>query len=395
MRGGRRRNAPPDARNDSFARSSVPASPRPKYREPAQSSAPADPYTDHVPRRTLILAAHALVALPLFAAATGCGITGGASATATPASTSTATASATATVTPTATLTATPLPTDTPTPEPTATPAPAPPPPAPVPTRDPNLRVLPQGGTIIVRAPAAGAASARTSYRGDDLAMLSDGTSFWTVIGASSGAALGDFTATVTRFDASGAVIDISSEIIPVVPTDFPVEYITLPPGQIEGLPPDQIQLEINIRAETFAVFTPAKLWSGAFIVPAAGSITATFGDGRSYNGGPVSSRHSGTDFGADEGAPVVAAATGRVAFAGYLATRGNSVIIDHGAGVFTGYHHMSRIDVAIGQDLVLGQQVGAVGATGLATGPHLHWELIVGGINVDPLPWTQPGVAP
>ena len=162
----------------------------------------------------------------------------------------------------------------------------------------------------------------------------------------------------------------------------------------LEGLPPEQVQEEINIRSATFAVFTPVKLWSGAFIVPAAGPITGTFGDGRSYNGGPVSSRHSGTDFGADDGAPVVAAATGRVAFAGYLATRGNSVLIDHGAGVFTGYHHMSRIDVAIGQDLVLGQQVGAVGATGLATGPHLHWELIIGGINVDPMPWTQPGVA-
>lgn len=347
-----------------------------------------------------MLIAHALAVLPLLAFATGCGITGGASATATPTSTATATTTSTATPTSTPSVTLTPLPTETATPEPTPTPttapAPAAPPaPPPAPTRDPNLRVLPQGGTIVVRAPADGAASARTSYRGDDLPMLSDGTSFWVVIGASSGAALGDFVATVTRFDDSGAVIDTASEMIPVVSTAFPVEYITLPPGQIEGLPADQIQAEINIRASTFAAFTPAKLWSGAFIVPAIGPITGTFGDGRSYNGGPVSSRHSGTDFGSPEGTPVVAAATGRVAWAGYLATRGNSVLIDHGAGVFTGYHHLSRIDVAIGQDLVLGQQVGAIGTTGLSTGPHLHWELIVGGINVDPLPWTQPGVAP
>jgi murein DD-endopeptidase MepM/ murein hydrolase activator NlpD len=70
-------------------------------------------------------------------------------------------------------------------------------------------------------------------------------------------------------------------------------------------------------------------------------------------------------------------------------------VIIDHGAGVFTGYHHMSRIDVAIGAGVVPGQQIGAIGATGLATGPHLHWELIVSGVNVDPVFWTYEGVAP
>ena len=123
--------------------------------------------------------------------------------------------------------------------------------------------------------------------------------------------------------------------------------------------------------------------------------ITGTYGEGRSYNGAPVSNHHSGTDFGADEGAPVLAAAAGRVAFAGYLATRGSSVIVDHGAGVFTGYHHMSRIDVVQGAPVAAGTQVGAVGMTGLATGPHLHWELIVGGVNVDPVFWTYEGVAP
>jgi murein DD-endopeptidase MepM/ murein hydrolase activator NlpD len=70
-------------------------------------------------------------------------------------------------------------------------------------------------------------------------------------------------------------------------------------------------------------------------------------------------------------------------------------VIIDHGAGVFTGYHHMALIDVAIGQGVAVGQQVGAVGRTGLATGPHLHWELIVAGVNVDPMLWTVEGAVP
>jgi murein DD-endopeptidase MepM/ murein hydrolase activator NlpD len=177
--------------------------------------------------------------------------------------------------------------------------------------------------------------------------------------------------------------------------TAYPIEYITLPPGQIESIPAADVQAEINIRASTFARFTPEKLWSGPFILPSAGPISAPFGSGRSYNGAPVSNHHTGTDFAADEGSPVVAAARGRVAFAGYLATRGNSVILDHGAGVFTGYHHMSRIDVAPGAELGQGQVVGGVGMTGLATGPHLHWELIVGGVNVDPVFWTYAGVAP
>ena len=155
------------------------------------------------------------------------------------------------------------------------------------------------------------------------------------------------------------------------------------------------MQKELNIRAAVFAQITPRKLWQGPFILPVVGPISSPFGIGRSYNGAPVTSHHSGTDFGVPEGTPIMAAAHGRVAFAGPLTTRGNSVIIDHGLGVFTGYHHMSRIDVSVGQDVAEGQVIGAVGMTGLATGPHLHWELIVSGANVDPVFWTYAGVAP
>jgi murein DD-endopeptidase MepM/ murein hydrolase activator NlpD len=239
------------------------------------------------------------------------------------------------------------------------------------------------------------ATSATAAFRGDVLRMIADGSGFWTVVGASATAAMGDFDVVYTLYDESGGVIGTSREVVSVTYTEYPVEYINLPPGQIESITADQVQQEINIRRDTFAMFTPQKLWSGAFIFPSAGPITGPYGDGRSYNGGPVSTFHSGTDFGADEGSPVVAAAAGRVAWAGFLAQRGNSVLIDHGGGVFTGYHHMSRIDVAIGAEIAQGQQVGAIGATGLATGPHLHWELIVAGVNVDPVFWTYEGVAP
>jgi murein DD-endopeptidase MepM/ murein hydrolase activator NlpD len=219
--------------------------------------------------------------------------------------------------------------------------------------------------------------------------MIRDTSGFWVPVGASASAAMGDFPVVYTLYDVSGAVVGTQGETISVTYTEYPVEYITLPPGQIEGISAEEVQREINTRAAVVAVFTPQKLWSGPFIFPVTGPITSIYGEGRSYNGAPVSSHHNGTDFGAEEGTQIYAAAPGRVAFAGWFATRGNSVLIDHGAGVYTGYHHMSRIDVVEGMMMGQGSPVGAVGATGLATGPHLHWELIVGGVTVDPVPWT------
>jgi murein DD-endopeptidase MepM/ murein hydrolase activator NlpD len=247
----------------------------------------------------------------------------------------------------------------------------------------------------VLRVEGGGAASATASFRGDVLRMLADGAAFWAPVGASATAAMGDFDVVYTLYDAGGGVVGTSREVVSVTYTEYPVEYINLPPGQIESITGEQVQHEINVRRDTFAVFTPQKLWSGPFILPSGGAITGPYGDGRSYNGGPVTTFHSGTDFGAPEGSPVIAAAAGRVAWAGFLAQRGNSVLIDHGGGVYTGYHHMSRIDVAIGTSAAQGQQVGAIGATGLATGPHLHWELIIAGVNVDPVFWTYVGGAP
>ena len=255
-----------------------------------------------------------------------------------------------------------------------------------------------QGGTILVRVePAGSAASASASFRGRDYPLIDDAAGLWAVIGAGDDADLGSATITLTLFDAAGDVTATFPLAVEVTPTDYPIEYITVPPvGDPNGLrSADDVQTELNIRAGVYAQFTPEKLWSGAFILPSKGRFTTVFGTTRSYNGGPAAVHHSGTDFAADEGSPVIAAAAGRVAYAGMLTTRGNSVIIDHGAGVFTAYHHLSRIDVGAGQYVAQGEQIGLVGMTGLATGPHLHWELVVGGINVDPVAWTKPGTAP
>jgi murein DD-endopeptidase MepM/ murein hydrolase activator NlpD len=130
-------------------------------------------------------------------------------------------------------------------------------------------------------------------------------------------------------------------------------------------------------------------LWAGPFIVPAEGPITSQFGTRRSYNGGPATSYHEGIDYDAPPGASVLAANEGQVALAEPLSVRGKAVIIDHGLGIHSGYYHLSDINVREGQLVKKGDVVGKVGDTGLATGPHLHWEIRVNGINVDPAQWT------
>jgi len=252
-----------------------------------------------------------------------------------------------------------------------------------------------QARTLIIRVPQAGAASATLTFLQRTEPMYPDQGDFWLPVGASADTPTGGYPLSVTTKDAAGSVLATENATVQVVQGDFPVERIDVPPSQDNLLSPDEVQKELNIRAQVFAEFIRQKLWESPFIMPVDGTITSPFGIGRSYNGAPVLSHHSGLDIAVDEGTPVHAAASGKVAFAGALTTRGNTVMIDHGLGVFTGYSHLSRIDVSAGQDVTQGQVIGLAGHTGLATGPHLHWELIVGAQNVDPSFWTYQGVAP
>ena len=155
-----------------------------------------------------------------------------------------------------------------------------------------------------------------------------------------------------------------------VTDRDFAVEYIELDPQTAALLAPDVVQAELAQRAVIFAGYTAQRLWSGSFQPPAGGTKSSIYGEGRSYNGGPVTDYHRGTDFIGDIGDLVFAAASGRIVFTGALQVRGNAIVIDHGAGVFTAYHHLSSIGVSEGQAVAVGQPIGAIGSTGLVTGP-------------------------
>jgi murein DD-endopeptidase MepM/ murein hydrolase activator NlpD len=120
------------------------------------------------------------------------------------------------------------------------------------------------------------------------------------------------------------------------------------------------------------------------FIRPAPGPVSSPFGWRDLFVSG--SRFHGGVDFAADTGTPVLASRGGRVSFAGWSGVYGYAVFLDHEEGWQTRYAHLSRIDVRVGQSLRQGTPLGAVGSTGLSTGPHLHFEVRYGGRALDPL---------
>ena len=127
------------------------------------------------------------------------------------------------------------------------------------------------------------------------------------------------------------------------------------------------------------------RRWTAPFLRPRASEISSRFGTGRTFNG-QVSSRHLGVDFRGGVGAPIRAANRGVVVLVDTFFLGGRVVYIDHGEGLTTGYLHLSRPLVAVGDTVARGQTIGLVGATGRVTGPHLHWTARYGGLTVNPL---------
>jgi murein DD-endopeptidase MepM/ murein hydrolase activator NlpD len=136
------------------------------------------------------------------------------------------------------------------------------------------------------------------------------------------------------------------------------------------------------------------RLWEGAFQQLPNSKVTSRFAEQRTYYvGGEANSEavHFGYDLASTAAAPVTAAAAGQVVFAEELGIYGNCVLIDHGLGVASLYGHLSRLDVAPGDRVEKGGQLGLSGATGLAGGDHLHFAILVGGVYVDPIEWWDP----
>jgi murein DD-endopeptidase MepM/ murein hydrolase activator NlpD len=147
---------------------------------------------------------------------------------------------------------------------------------------------------------------------------------------------------------------------------------------------------------EIWSQVSPQPLWSNNFTLPVDNflEVSSKYGARRSYNGGPFRTYHEGVDFSAYGGTPVFAPAGGTVVLAENLYVRGGAVIIDHGLGIFSGYYHLSNVIATPGQVVGAGTILGEVGTTGLSSGNHLHWDLLVAGNWVDVAAWQEQNMA-
>jgi murein DD-endopeptidase MepM/ murein hydrolase activator NlpD len=150
-----------------------------------------------------------------------------------------------------------------------------------------------------------------------------------------------------------------------------------------------RIEKDIADVGEIYRRVTPQKFWTGPFLLPIDSHITSPFGKRRLYNG-KLKNFHTGADFKAATGTPVLSAAPGVVALAKDLFYTGNTVMVDHGYGVITLYAHMSELKVKVGQKVEVHEILGLSGQTGRVTGPHLHWMGIVHHVKINPLGLTQ-----
>ena len=167
----------------------------------------------------------------------------------------------------------------------------------------------------------------------------------------------------------------------------FPTRRLSVAPEFVT--PPAAVQARIErerVRlAKVLEEVTPRPLWAGGFSPPTAGDVISRFG-ARSIFNGQARAPHRGVDLRGASGTPVVAPAGGTVALAEDLYFSGTTVVLDHGLGVHSILGHLSRIDVREGAAVAGSDGIGAIGATGRVTGPHLHWTLRIGSASVDPM---------
>ncbi|MGB3717056.1 MAG: LysM peptidoglycan-binding domain-containing protein [Candidatus Promineifilaceae bacterium] len=175
----------------------------------------------------------------------------------------------------------------------------------------------------------------------------------------------------------------------------YGIQYIDIPEELAPLLAPEIRAGEDAFLEGLYTQFTDTAYWDGSFTIPITGTIvSAPYGDSRSYNQGPLEIFHTGIDFVGPIGTPIYAPAAGKVVYSDTLQLRGNTLILDHGLGLMSGYYHLSAIHVEIGDIVEVGQHIADGGSTGLSSGPHLHWDVRIMNSAVDGLQWIEEDVA-
>jgi murein DD-endopeptidase MepM/ murein hydrolase activator NlpD len=167
----------------------------------------------------------------------------------------------------------------------------------------------------------------------------------------------------------------------------YPVQRITLADDKMVNPDPkdlERIDRETALMLRQYDLYSTPPASPFPLSLPAHGAISSNFGLRRILNGQPRSP-HAGLDIAARRGDPVTAPAAGLVVLTGKFYFNGNTVFVDHGGGLISMVCHLSEIDVHSGENVTRGQLLGRVGATGRATGPHLHWSVSLNGQRVDP----------
>jgi lysostaphin len=189
--------------------------------------------------------------------------------------------------------------------------------------------------------------------------------------------------ANVARVELPGAPwrIDVASRT-------FVTENVNFSPGKTVLMKAEHKESAKIHRANLY--LSRDQQWEGSFIYPVEGQVIGEFGLKRLRNGKIDAGFHKGIDLRAPKGTPVLATNSGTVVMASHFKAHGNMVLINHGQGVMTIYLHMQSIKVKLKEKVHKGQEIGKVGATGLATAPHVHYQVFVHGVPVDPKQWTE-----
>jgi hypothetical protein len=241
------------------------------------------------------------------------------------------------------------------------------------------------GGVKIIRLDAAGDGPPKVEVGGHRALVLEDSGTWIAVIGIPLSAPVGVFHATVT--DSAGAR-DLHFE---VGDKHYTTQALKVAPGQVNLSAADlkRYGREREIMEQALDHWSSSPPATLRWPAPVPGVRSSSFGLRRVFNG-ESRSPHSGMDIAAAAGTPVILPADGTVLATGDYFFTGNTILVDHGRGLISMYGHLSAIDVKPGQQVAAGTRIGAVGMTGRATGPHLHWALSLNRAWVDPALFLQ-----
>ena len=250
-----------------------------------------------------------------------------------------------------------------------------------------------QGDALLLEYPNEdGLDHVAVQWRNRTIPLIRSGNGWVAIIGADLDLGAGDYPAPVT-FRYSDGRREVLDEAIRVEPKSFPITLLTVEPRFVE-LSPENLERsrrESQRLGQVFAQITPDILWDDGFVVPIPNAQGSNFGHRRVFNDQPRNP-HSGADISAAAGTPIRSTSRGRVVETGDYFFNGNTVVVDHGLGIYSVYLHLSQIDVEPGQMIEGGEVVGLVGATGRVTGPHLHWGFRIQNARIDPFSLTRIG---